>query len=97
MYQQYDNYYQQPAVPTPKPRNGWLDKAQNALNMAGFLPGVGSIADGVNAAIYAARGDMGNAAFSAVAAIPGLGDAAGAMKMGKNMMGKAGRIAGRFM
>lgn len=96
MYQQYDDYQQQQPIPRPQ-RRGWLDKAQDALNVAGFLPGFGSIADGVNAAIYAARGDMGNAAFSAVAAIPGIGDTANALKTGKNMMGKTGRIAGRFM
>lgn len=84
--------------PQPRqPKRGWLDKTQDALNLAGFLPGVGSFADLASAAIYGAKGDWGNAAFSTVAAIPGIGDVGAGLKIMKGGLGKAGRIAGRFM
>lgn len=44
------------------------------LDVAGFIPGVGAVADMANAAIYAAEGDWMNAASSVVSAIPGVGD-----------------------
>lgn len=44
------------------------------LDVAGFIPGVGAVADMANAAMYAAEGDWLNAASSVVSAIPGIGD-----------------------
>ena len=44
------------------------------LDVAGFIPGVGAVADMANAAIYAAEGDWMNVASSVVSAIPGVGD-----------------------
>ena len=48
------------------------------LALAGFVPGLGAAPDLLNAAIFAARGHWWLAAFSVVAAIPWLGDAAAA-------------------
>ena len=58
-----------------------LDGIQTALDLAGFIPGVGAVPDLLNAAIYAARGDMANAGMSVLAAIPGIGDAAAGAKI----------------
>jgi hypothetical protein len=52
------------------------------LDAAGLLPGAGAVPDLINAAVYAAEGDYGNAALSAMAAIPGSGDAATVTKYG---------------
>ncbi len=65
---------------------GFMDFVHGALDVAGFIPGVGAIADGINAGIYAAEGDWGNAALSLAAAVPGVGDAAAAVKI-------AGKVA----
>ena len=66
-----------------------LDGIQLALDAAGFIPGVGAVPDLLNAAIYAARGDMVNAGLSVLAAVPGIGDAAAAAKIA----GKGVKIA----
>lgn len=58
-----------------------LDGIQTALDFAGFIPGVGAVPDLLNAAIYAARGDMANAGMSVLAAVPGIGDAAAGAKI----------------
>lgn len=58
-----------------------LDKIQLTLDLVGFVPAFGAIPDLINAGIYAYRGDKINAGLSAVAAIPGFGDAAGAIKV----------------
>lgn len=58
-----------------------LDGIQTALDLAGFIPGVGAVPDLLNAAIYAARGDMANAGMSVLAAVPGIGDAAAGAKI----------------
>lgn len=74
-----------------------LDGIQNALDIAGFVPAAGAIPDLLNAAIYAARGDMANAGLSVLAAVPGIGDAAAAVKIaGKGVKAakKAGKVAG---
>jgi RHS repeat-associated protein len=47
-----------------------LDWLQTALDLVGLIPGVGEIADGINAGIYALRRDYANAALSAVAMVP---------------------------
>jgi hypothetical protein len=60
----------------------WLkDNAHGVLDVAGFIPGVGAVADIANAGLYAAEGDYANAALSAAAAVPGIGDAAAAAKL----------------
>lgn len=60
----------------------WLkDNAHGVLDVAGFIPVVGAVADVANAGLYAVEGDHANAALSAVAAVPGIGDAAAAVKL----------------
>ena len=80
----------------------WRDVGHAALDVAGFIPVVGAVADVANAAWYLAEGDYANAALSAVSAIPGVGDAIGgvakggkaALKLakGSNMLGKASKF-----
>ena len=54
-----------------------LDNAHTALDAAGLAPGVGIVPDAANAALYLARGDLGNAAISGAAMVPVVGQAAG--------------------
>ena len=53
-----------------------------ALDLLGFIPGIGAAADVANGLWYAAEGNYVDAAMSFVSAIPGVGDAAGAAKVG---------------
>ncbi|MFJ5768825.1 T7SS effector LXG polymorphic toxin [Psychrobacillus sp. NPDC093180] len=63
--------YKQETVQVEKPKeNIGLDIFQTVLDVAGLIPGVGEIADGVNGIIYTARGDTTNAALSFSAMIP---------------------------
>ncbi|GGA28775.1 ribonuclease YeeF family protein [Psychrobacillus lasiicapitis] len=63
--------YKQESVQVEKPKeNIGLDIFQTVLDVAGLIPGVGEIADGVNGIIYTARGDTTNAALSFSAMIP---------------------------
>ncbi len=61
-----------------------LDGLQMALDAAGLFPGLGAIPDLLNACISACRGDWANAGLCLFAAIPGIGDAAGAAKLMKS-------------
>ncbi len=65
-------------VPTGKTSTGTqvLDGVQTGLDVVGLVPGVGEIADGINALIYTARGDYVNAGLSTAAMIPFVGWAA---------------------
>ena len=54
-----------------------------ALDVAGLVPGLGEIADGVNAVIYLAEGNKTDAALSAGSMIPFAGYAATAVKFAK--------------
>ena len=56
----------------------WLDDLQMALDVAGFVPGVGDALDLVNGLISLGRGDYVGAGLSAAAAIPLIGDVANA-------------------
>lgn len=58
------------------------------LDVLGFVPGYGAVADGVNAGIYAAEGDWVNAGLSTAAAIPGIGDAGAAINKGRKIGSK---------
>ena len=61
----------------------WINKAGHmALDIAGLVPGVGEVADGINAAWYAGEGDYKNAALSAAAMVPFAGWAATGTKLG---------------
>jgi LysM domain len=53
------------------------DAVHTALDIAGYIPVVGVVADVANAGLYAAKGDYANAGLSLVSAIPGIGDAVG--------------------
>jgi hypothetical protein len=57
--------------------NSALDKFQKVLDWAGWIPGVGDVADGLNCAIYAGRGMWSDAALSCISVIPVVGDALG--------------------
>ena len=54
------------------------------LDVAGFIPGVGAVADLANAGLYAAEGDYLNAGLSLVSAIPGIGDTVALAKKSAN-------------
>ena len=64
----------------------WIDMAldglQLALDFAGMIPGIGTFFDIGNAVISLARGDFVGAGMSLLAAIPVVGDACTAAKMG---------------
>ena len=63
--------YKEEAVIVDKPKeNKLLDSFQVVLDIAGLIPVVGEVADGVNGVIYAARGDALNAGLSFSAMIP---------------------------
>ncbi len=62
----------------------FLDGLQITLDAAGLFPGLGAVPDLLNACISACRGDWANAGLCLFAAIPGIGDVAGATKLMKN-------------
>ena len=51
-----------------------LEIVHGALDLAGFVPVLGAIPDGINAGIYALEGDWANVGLSAVAMVPAWGD-----------------------
>ncbi|WP_197485366.1 MULTISPECIES: ribonuclease YeeF family protein [Sporosarcina] len=65
------DYKEEETVKVDKPKeNKLLDSFQFGLDLAGLIPVVGEVADGVNGVIYTARGDALNAALSFGAMIP---------------------------
>ncbi|HLL05836.1 MAG TPA: hypothetical protein VK539_35020 [Myxococcaceae bacterium] len=58
-------------------RNEILDGLQTVLDLVGFIPGLGEVADLTNAGISAMRGNYLEAALSLISIIPGVGDAIG--------------------
>jgi hypothetical protein len=62
------------------------DLGHTALDVASFVPGLGTVTGLVNAGWYAAEGDWGDAALSAATAIPIAGDFADAAKVGKDAL-----------
>jgi hypothetical protein len=75
-----------------------LDGIQGILDVVGFIPGIGEIADGINGVISLARGDYVGAALSFTSMIPIVGDAIGkGGKAAKFIINKADDIlaAGR--
>jgi hypothetical protein len=68
-----------PPPPPASQEGGWwsgvLDGLQAGLDVAGFVPGIGIIADVANAGVSAGRGNWVDAGINLVAAIPVLGDA----------------------
>ncbi len=71
---------------------GPLEILHDALNLAGLIPALGAIPDGINAGIYVIEGDWTNAGFSAAAALPFLGDAFQAARQGEKLLIK---VAGK--
>jgi hypothetical protein len=57
-----------------------------ALDVASFVPGLGTVTGLANAGWYAAEGDWKNAAFSAATAIPVAGDFVDVAKVGKDVV-----------
>ena len=76
--------------------SGNIDKStksiHNALMAAGMTPGLGNVADIADATLYALEGEFGEAAWSAAAAIPVIGQ----MVSGKRAL-KAAKAAGEEM
>lgn len=62
--------------------NNFLDSFQLGLDIIGLIPGLGEIADGMNAIISLGRGDYDGAALSVAAMIPFAGWAAAGAKLG---------------
>ena len=48
------------------------DNVHKALDIAGFIPGIGSFSEGANSLLYAFQGEKGEAALAALSAIPGM-------------------------
>ena len=65
-----------------------LDAVQTGLSFLGLIPVVGNVFDVVNAGISAARGNYGEAALHAAAALPGIGLAAGGASIGVRTAGR---------
>ena len=68
------------------------DSIHMALMAAGMTPGIGNVADLTDATLYALEGELGNAVWSAAAAIPIIGQ----MVSGKRAL-KAAKEAGEEM
>ena len=66
--------------------DSFADWGHGILDVAGMIPAVGNIADGINAAWYAAEGDKLNAGLSLAAAVPGAGLVAGGAKIGNKIV-----------
>lgn len=63
-----------------KKENTTLDNIQTGLDVVGLVPGLGEVADGINALIYLVKGDYLNASLSAAAMIPLVGTGATTLK-----------------
>jgi len=77
--------------------NDWYSDELSAaihtiLDIAGFIPGWGAIADALNALIYAIEGDWTNAGMSALSAIPGFGDIASGCKWATKLFKSSSKI-----
>lgn len=80
-----------------------MDAGQVGLDAAGFVPGIGEVADAVNALVSLLRKDYLGAALSLISMVPAIGDAVGksakvAIWMSKlaKQQGKLGK-AGQFL
>ena len=59
--------------PPPNKKPITSDDAHTALMVAGMTPGIGNAADIIDSALYLLEGKFGQAAFSALAAVPVFG------------------------
>ena len=66
-----------------KDGDSFLDALQTGLDIVGFIPGVGDVADVVNAGISLGRGDYTGAVLGLAAAIPIIGVGAGAARIAR--------------
>ena len=64
----------------PAPEKDLLEKIHDGLMVAGMAPFVGNVADAADALLFAYEGEFGDAAISAAAMIPFLGQAVSAKK-----------------
>ena len=67
-----------------KSRVGMKD-VHNTLGIAGMIPGIGNVADVLDAALYGMEGDKYGMGLSLVAAIPAIGLVAGGLKVKKRV------------
>ena len=67
-----------------KSRLGMKD-IHNTLGVAGMIPGIGNVADVLDAALYGMEGDKYGAGLSLIAAIPAFGLMAGGLKVKKGV------------
>jgi len=76
-----------------EPNDKWstIDTIQVGLDIAGYIPVIGIVADLTNAGIHLVRGNYVDAGLSAIGAIPGFGDA---IKGGAKIAKAAGGVAG---
>ena len=70
----------------------WLDGFQTSLDVAGIADPFG-IADGVNAVIYAGRGQWADAGISAMGIIPYVGDVAKSSRLASNAVRLTKKLA----
>jgi len=61
-----------------------MDVVHTSLDVVGLVPGLGEIADGINAVAYLAEGNYEDAALSAAAMVPFAGTASTVVKFAKN-------------
>jgi hypothetical protein len=88
------------AIAGAKAIGSWVEKNKDlvkdightALDLAGFIPVIGTAADLVNAGWYAAEGRYAEASASAFSAIPGIGDAFAVGKMGVKLATAAPKV-----
>ena len=77
----------------------FLEGVHTGLDVVGFIPGWGEIADGVNAAIYAGEGRWVDAGISAAGMIPIFGETGKVgrlgVKLGKEVLGEAAERGAR--
>lgn len=74
----WQSWWDNEALPALKnaDEQGVVGYLQLGLDIVGFVPVVGDVADLANGIIYTARGDYANAAISYIAIVPYVGDAA---------------------
>ncbi|WP_432748261.1 hypothetical protein [Pectinatus frisingensis] len=53
-------------------KTSMADNVHKALDIAGFIPGIGSFSEGANSLLYAFQGEKGEAALAALSVIPGI-------------------------